>query len=201
MLGALERIAADDSIDEVILSGGDPLTLTDDFLARLVARLEGIPHLARLRIHSRLPIVLPERVAEEMLAWLAAGRLTPIVVVHANHPRELAPDVVEALTTLRKSGVQLFNQAVLLRGVNDDVDVLEELCRRLANLGVAPYYLHQLDRTAGTAHFETSLDAGKSLVEELRRRLPGYGVPRFVREVEGEPHKLPVEGFDRAEAL
>jgi EF-P beta-lysylation protein EpmB len=158
---ALELLAGDPTIDEVILSGGDPLTLTDDFLGRLADRLNAIGHLTRLRIHSRLPIVLPERVTQELLAWLTTGRLTPIVVVHANHPRELAPDVEASLSRLVDGGAAVFNQAVLLRGINDDANVLEELCRRLVNLRVIPYYLH--------------------------------AVPKYVQEVEGQPHKLPID--------
>jgi EF-P beta-lysylation protein EpmB len=192
---ALAEIAADESISEVLLSGGDPLMLTDARLAALVARLEAIPHLRRLRLHTRLPIVLPDRVAEGLLALLGSTRLTPVVVVHANHPNELVGDGAEALRALaavrgEPSGrLTVLNQAVLLRGVNDDAGVLMELSERLFALGVLPYYLHQLDRVAGAAHFEVPEPVGRTLVEELRRRLPGYLVPRYVREVPGEAGK------------
>lgn len=190
---AFHGIEADSSIEEVILSGGDPLTLTDNWLARLAARLEQIPHLRRLRIHSRLPIVIPERVNADLLSWLSGGRLTPIMVVHANHPNELDATCLAALGRLVDAGVPVLNQAVLLRGVNDDADTLVELCRRLVNHRVMPYYLHQLDRVAGGLHFEVPLETGQQLIEELRRRLPGYAVPRYVQEIEGDPCKRPIE--------
>jgi EF-P beta-lysylation protein EpmB len=186
---ALQRIAADPSLDEVILSGGDPLTLVDDWLGRLVGRLAAIGHLRRLRIHTRLPIVIPERVCDDLLAWLCGSRLTTIVVVHANHPAELAPEVEAALARLADAGLLLLNQSVLLKGVNDDADVLTSLCRRLVDLRVIPYYLHQLDRVAGAAHFEVPQQVGLELMARLRERLPGYAVPRYVQETAGETHK------------
>jgi L-lysine 2,3-aminomutase len=186
---ALRKIAADGSITEVILSGGDPLILPDAQLAQLASRLAEIPHLRRLRVHTRLPIVLPDRVTNELLAWLVGTRLSPVVVVHVNHPAEIDPAVAAALGRLVDAGVPLLNQAVLLRGVNDDVAVLAELCERLADLRVMPYYLHQLDRVAGAAHFEVPEAWGIALVEQLRARLPGYAVPRYVRDVPGEAGK------------
>jgi EF-P beta-lysylation protein EpmB len=186
---AIERLAADSSIDEVLLSGGDPLTLVDSWLARLAERLASIGHLRRLRIHTRLPIVIPERVCDELIAWLRGTRLTPIMVVHANHPAEISEEVAAALGRLVDAGVPVLNQAVLLSGVNDDADALAELCRRLVDLRVMPYYLHQLDRVAGAAHFEVPEATGRRLVAELRRRLPGYAVPRYVRETPGEASK------------
>jgi EF-P beta-lysylation protein EpmB len=186
---ALERLAADSSIEEVLLSGGDPLTLVDSWLGRLAERLASIDHLRRLRVHTRLPVVIPERVCDELLAWLRGTRLTPIMVVHANHPAEISDDVAAALGRLVDAGIPVLNQAVLLRGVNDDADALAELCRRLVDLRVMPYYLHQLDRVAGAAHFEVPEATGRRLVAELRRRLPGYAVPRYVRETPGEASK------------
>ena len=193
-LPALDAIAADPTIDEVILSGGDPLTVVDDVLEPLVRRLEAIPHLRTLRIHTRLPIFIPERVCDSLLAWFSAAgsRLTPICVVHANHAAELDDDVAAACDRLRRAGVVLLNQAVLLRGVNDSVAALDELSRRLVALGVMPYYLHQLDRVAGAAHFEVPEAAGLRLVAALRERLPGYAVPRYVREQSGAPYKVPL---------
>ncbi|MGH7193092.1 MAG: EF-P beta-lysylation protein EpmB [Candidatus Saccharimonadales bacterium] len=191
---ALDRIKADESIDEVILSGGDPLTLRDESLGRLAERLAAIGHVTRLRIHSRLPIVLPERVSDDLLAWLRGTRLTPVMVIHANHPAELSPEVEAALGRLADSGVPLLNQSVLLAGVNDSADVLAELCRRLVDLRVMPYYLHQLDRVRGAAHFEVAVQTGLELIAELHRRLPGYAVPRYVREVSGEPYKMVIGG-------
>jgi EF-P beta-lysylation protein EpmB len=186
---AIRTIESDSAINEVILSGGDPLTLVDSHLEELARRLARIDHVRWLRVHTRLPIVLPERVTDELLAWLHGTRLRPIMVVHANHPNELDNDVAAALARLADAGVMLLNQSVLLRGVNDDADVLTELSRRLIDLRVMPYYLHQLDRVSGAAHFEVDERRGLDLVEQLRRRLSGYAVPRYVREVAGELYK------------
>lgn len=189
---ALAEIAADATLSEVILSGGDPLMLIDDHLARFVSRLDAIPHLRRLRIHTRLPIVLPERIDERLLAWLAGTRLKTVVVIHANHAAELSADVGAALARLRQAGAMLLNQSVLLRAVNDDADVLAALSERLQELGVVPYYLHQLDRVTGAAHFEVPESEGRRIIEQLRERLPGYLVPRYVREVAREAYKVPL---------
>lgn len=189
---ALSHLAMDQTLDEVILSGGDPLTLTDEWLARLAKRLATIPHLRRLRVHTRLPIVLPERVTDELLNWITSGSWRPIVVIHCNHPRELDLSTQHALRKLVEANIMVLNQAVLLRGVNDNVTALEELSLLLLDLGVIPYYLHQLDRVAGAAHFEVSENLGRMLVAELARRLPGYAVPRYVREIEGAEHKVPL---------
>ncbi|MBI1902295.1 MAG: EF-P beta-lysylation protein EpmB [Planctomycetia bacterium] len=190
---AVAAIRRDSAIHEIILSGGDPLTLSDGRLAALARRLAAIPHLTRLRIHSRLPIVLPERVCDEFLNWFARSRLTGVMVVHANHPAEIDDSVAAAFSRLASAGVPILNQAVLLRGVNDSSEVLAELCEKLADLRVMPYYLHQLDRVAGAAHFEVPQDEGLRIIAELRRRLPGYAVPRYVREVTGAPSKMPLE--------
>lgn len=189
---ALEAVAADNSLREIILSGGDPLMLTDSRLAFLCGELERIGHLNRLRLHTRLPIVLPERVTEPLVSLLTSGRLTPIVVVHANHPREVVDDCADALQQLVRSGITVLNQAVLLKGINDTVEAQLELSERLIDLGVIPYYLHQLDRVSGTAHFEVPESVGRRIIEELRRRLPGYALPRYVREIPGEPSKTPL---------
>ena len=190
---ALDQLRADTSISELLLSGGDPLMLTDHRLSQLVERLESIPHLKRLRIHTRLPIVLPDRVTETLIRLLTDSRLTPIVVVHSNHAAEVAEDCAAALQRLVRSGITVLNQAVLLRGVNDSVDALTELSESLINLGVMPYYLHQLDRVVGTAHFEVDPSVGRQLIAELRKRLPGYAVPRYVQEIPGEAHKTIIE--------
>ncbi len=190
---AIAAIREDRSLREVILSGGDPLVLDDDVLRDLVAELEAIPHLRRLRIHTRLPIVLPERVTEELREILRDTALASIVVVHANHASELRGPCAEALSRLASTRTPLFNQAVLLRGVNDDETALAELCERCVELGVIPYYLHQLDRVEGAAHFEVAEARGRELIAALRRRLPGYAVPRYVREVPGEAAKSPIE--------
>ncbi|MHC4878224.1 MAG: EF-P beta-lysylation protein EpmB [Planctomycetota bacterium] len=190
---AFQELEADRSITEVILSGGDPLMLTDDRLRAIVERLEQIPHLRRLRIHSRLPIVLPDRVTNDLLTMLAGTRLTSVVVVHANHAAELVNDCALAVQRLASAGFLVLNQSVLLRGVNDTVDALSDLSEVLIDLQVTPYYLHQLDRVAGAAHFEVPLEQGQKLIRRLRERLPGYAVPRFVQERPGERHKSIVE--------
>lgn len=186
---ALELIAADSSIGEVILSGGDPLSLSDERLAELFEALERIPHVRRLRIHTRQPIVLPERIDEPLLAILARLRLEKLVVLHANHARELDASVAEACAKLRDAGLILLNQSVLLRQVNDSVEAQQALCLRLFSLGILPYYLHMLDRVAGTAHFEVAEDAALGLLKELSGRLPGYLIPKLAREMPGEPGK------------
>jgi L-lysine 2,3-aminomutase len=189
----LDEIAADESLHEIILSGGDPLTLVDRSLCELIEALAGIRHLRRLRIHTRLPIVIPERVTDELIDVLRGCGLTPIVVVHANHANELDAYVGAALAKFADAGIVLLNQAVLLAGVNDSVDAQVELCERLVDLRVMPYYLHQLDRVAGAAHFEVPVATGRHIVSELRLRLPGYAVPRYVQEVAGAGSKIELE--------
>lgn len=180
---ALDEIAADKTIHEVILSGGDPLMLVDHLLAELVEELAAIPQLRRLRVHTRLPIVIPERVTDKLTDLLGGTQLTPIVVVHSNHANELDASVVAALAKLSDAGIPLLNQAVLLRGVNDTVAAQVALCEKLVDHRVMPYYLHQLDRVAGAAHFEVPVEIGRQIIAELRARLPGYAVPRFVTEI------------------
>lgn len=186
---ALEQIAADPTIDEVILSGGDPLTLVDSQLAELARRIAAIDHVKRLRVHTRLPIVIPQRVTEGLLQWLRGTRLATIMVVHANHPQELDDAVLHALAQLVDAGIPVLNQAVLLKGVNDQFEALAGLCTALVNARVMPYYLHQLDRVAGAAHFEVPVARGRELIAQLRARLPGYAVPRYVVEEAGASSK------------
>jgi len=187
---ALDYIAGDDSIAEVILSGGDPLSMSDRRLADLTRRLDAIPHLRRLRLHTRLPIVLPERVNDELLDWLGATRLKTAVVVHANHANEIDSSVIAALSRLKASGAELLNQSVLLRGVNDSTEALMALSEKLFEAGVLPYYLHLLDKVQGAAHFEVEETAARCLMAELSRQVPGYLVPRLVREIPGAPGKV-----------
>ena len=189
---ALACLSQDTSIREVILSGGDPLVLSTQKLTDFTDALHDLPHVQRLRLHSRLPVVLPERIDDAFCAWLSALPLQRVVVVHANHPNELTADVGAACARLRGAGATILNQSVLLRGVNDDAATLAELSERLFASGVLPYYLHQLDRVRGTAHFEVPDTHARALVEALRDRLPGYLVPRLVREVRGERSKLPL---------
>ncbi|WP_133498456.1 EF-P beta-lysylation protein EpmB [Cognatilysobacter terrigena] len=189
---AVALIAADPAIDEVILSGGDPWSLSTPKLAELTAALADIPHLRRLRVHTRLPVVLPERVDDELLAWLGGLRWPVTVVLHANHANEFDATVDAALARLRGAGATLLNQAVLLRGVNDSVDALADLAERGFQAGVLPYYLHQLDRVQGAAHFEVDDARARELHRQLAARLSGYLVPRLVREVAGDPGKRPL---------
>ncbi len=189
---ALDAVSADASLDEVILSGGDPLSLSNAKLDELGTALRDIPHVKRLRIHTRLPIVLPERVDNGLTAWLSALPLQKVVVLHANHANEFDADVDTACAALAHSGCTMLNQAVLLRDINDSVAALAALSERLLAAGVLPYYLHQLDRVVGAAHFEVDDTRALTLVDELRQQLPGYLVPRLVREIAGEKSKSPL---------
>ena len=189
---ALEHVAGDPTLHELILSGGDPLSLSDQRLGELLQALPAIPHLRTLRIHTRLPVVLPERVDAGLCALLAALPLRCVVVVHANHANEIDPSVADAFARLRATGALLLNQSVLLAGVNDEVEALVQLSERLFDAGALPYYLHQLDRVAGVAHFEVEDRRARALAEALRGRLPGYLVPRLVREIPGDVGKRPL---------
>jgi L-lysine 2,3-aminomutase len=190
---ALDALREDTSIEEVLLSGGDPLMLTDQRLSDLIGRLAGIAHLRRLRIHTRLPIVLPDRVTQQLLQQLSTCRMKVVFVVHANHAAELVADCADALRRLVETPLTVLNQAVLLRGVNDSVEAQYDLSLKLIDLGVMPYYLHQLDRVAGAAHFEVPVETGRAIVQKMRRRLPGYAVPRYVQEIPGEANKTVLE--------
>ena len=193
---AIELVRGDTSIHEVILSGGDPLSLATHKLAELTDALRTVPHLRRLRLHTRLPVVLPERVDAGLLPWLRGLPWPVAIVLHANHANEFDAAVDAALADLRATGATLLNQAVLLRGVNDSVDALANLCERGHAAGVLPYYLHQLDRVAGAAHFEVGDAEALTLHAALAARLPGYLVPKLVREVAGQPGKTPLQPAD-----
>ncbi|HJX18845.1 MAG TPA: EF-P beta-lysylation protein EpmB [Acidiferrobacterales bacterium] len=186
---ALDYVTLHPDVREVILSGGDPLTLSDRRLAEFVRTIEDIPHVERLRLHTRLPVVLPERVTPELCAWLSGTRLMTVVVIHANHAQELDAATRAACARLADSGATLLNQSVLLRGVNDSVTSLAQLSEALFAAGVLPYYLHQLDRVQGAAHFEVSDATARTLLAGLNACLPGYLVPRLVREVAGASGK------------
>jgi L-lysine 2,3-aminomutase len=187
-----EYIAHDSSITEVILSGGDPLSLTDIKLAEIVQNIEKISHVHTLRIHTRLPVVIPQRVNQDLLAWLAKGRLKKVVVLHINHANEIDDAVVEAVQKLKQTQIWVYNQSVLLKGVNDNSTTLIELSQKLFNSGIQPYYLHLLDKVRGVKHFEVSEQKAISLIQEIRDRLPGYLVPELVYEKAGENSKLPL---------
>jgi len=189
---ALTAIAADPTLHEIILSGGDPLMLADETIGLLIQRVAMIPHVRRLRVHTRMPILVPQRVTAEFIELFQGIRPATFVVVHANHPRELCPSVMAALGRMVDAGIPVLNQAVLLRGVNDDADTLTRLCERLIDHRVVPYYLHQLDRVQGSAHFEVPVEHGRQLIAQLRRQLPGYAVPQFVQEIAGQASKQPL---------
>ena len=185
----LAQLAGDPSIEEVILSGGDPLSLADDKLAAFVAALDDIPHVRRLRLHTRVPVVLPERVDAALIGWLSRTSLQKVVVLHFNHANEIDDAVTAACAGLRAAGATLLNQSVLLKGVNDSTDALADLSEKLIACGVLPYYLHLLDRVQGTAHFNVEEMIAQTLMSALSARLPGYLLPRLVREIAGEPAK------------
>jgi EF-P beta-lysylation protein EpmB len=186
---ALRAIAEDSSIEEVILSGGDPLSLGNARLQTLIQAIEAIPHVRRLRFHTRFPLMIPSRIDAGFLELLRQTRLATLMVWHINHANEIDEHVATAARDLRRTGVQLLNQSVLLRGINDSLDSQCQLSLRLIDIGILPYYLHQLDRVQGASHFECSMDTGLALVAAMRERLPGYAVPRFVREIPGELSK------------
>jgi EF-P beta-lysylation protein EpmB len=190
---AISKITADPEISEVILSGGDPLTIADGPLEVFSRKLAAVPTVKRLRIHTRLPIVLPKRVDGSLCSWLGSLGLPVVVVVHANHANEIDDDVRRSLAALGKTGATLLNQSVLLNGVNDTADALIDLSEALFAAGVLPYYLHMLDRVQGAAHFEVSEDRAKTIHAEMTHRLPGYLVPKLVREVPGAPAKVGVD--------
>lgn len=189
---AVDAIRGDPSIGEAILSGGDPLSLADHKLASLTESLADVPHLRRLRVHTRQPIVLPSRVDAGLLDWLAKLRWPVTFVLHANHAAELDDEVAAAVARLRDARVHVLNQSVLLRGVNDSVEALAALSERLLEVGVLPYYLHVLDRVRGSAHFDVAEEDAKHLHASLTRELPGYLVPRLVREVPGASSKVSI---------
>jgi L-lysine 2,3-aminomutase len=186
---ALEVIRSDDSLTEIILSGGDPLTLSDEALTSLFNNIVAVPHIRRVRLHTRLPVVLPQRTTRALLQTLAASAKPVVMVVHVNHARELDIDTLRAFTLLRHAGVTLLNQAVLLKDINDTADAQCDLAQTLFEQGVLPYYLHLLDRVRGTHSFEVAEPAVQTMLREMHARLPGYLLPRLVREIGGEPGK------------
>lgn len=188
----LAQIEQDLSIHEVILSGGDPLSLSDEVLEQILGRLSKFPHIRRIRFHTRFPIGIPERIDEEFLHLINSLPQQVYFVIHCNHPHELDQEILDRLKLLQKLGCVVLNQAVLLQGVNDEQSILHQLAEQLANHGILFYYLHQLDRVQGAAHFEVEESKGRWLINELAKKLPGYAVPKFVREVAGEPSKTPL---------
>ncbi|MBW0146952.1 EF-P beta-lysylation protein EpmB [Marinobacter arenosus] len=191
----IDRLTASPEINEVILSGGDPLAVNDRLLAQWASDLSAIPHIRRLRLHTRLPVVIPQRVCDALLDWLSATPVQVVMVLHVNHPAEIDDETREALGKLRAAGVMLLNQSVILRGVNDDADVLEALSETLFDAGVLPYYLHAFDPVEGAHHYDVTDDEARGLVRALLNRLPGFLVPKLVREVPGREGKSPINLF------
>jgi EF-P beta-lysylation protein EpmB len=179
-------------ITEVIYSGGDPLAASDRQLAWLTRQLDNIPHLRTLRIHTRMPVVVPQRITDELISWLTGSRLRPVLVLHANHAQELDSSVAASLSRLAANGVTLLNQSVLLSGVNDNLPALIALSEKLFAMHVLPYYLHLLDPVSGVQHFDVPDSRGVALVAQMRELLPGYLVPRLVRERAGAGSKTPL---------
>lgn len=177
------------SIHEVILSGGDPMLAKDISFNLLLNQLEAIPHVKTLRIHTRVPIVLPERLTQDWLNRLKASPLKKVMVLHTNHPNELSSPVQQACHALKEAGFHLLNQAVLLKGVNDQVDTLVHLSQRLFDFGIMPYYLHLLDKVQGAEHFDLPLQTSLALYRAIQAHLPGYLVPKLAKEEAGQPHK------------
>lgn len=186
----IDYIAADTSISEVIFSGGDPLIAKDKILADLVEKLAVIPHVQRLRIHTRLPIVIPERITDELLQWLTQTRLQPVMVLHCNHANEIDSTVIAAIQKLRHAGITVLNQSVLLKGVNDNAAALIALSEKSFAAGMLPYYLHLLDRVQGAAHFFVPEETALHLLQEIMTQLPGYLVPKLVCEKSGAASKI-----------
>ena len=192
-LEALAHIRHDTNINEVIFSGGDPLMAKDSHLAWLAQQIADISHVKRLRIHTRLPVVIPARVDSDFLAWISQSRLQTIVVLHVNHANEIGNELASKLNELKGAGVLLFNQSVLLKGVNDKADALVELQEKLFSHGVLPYYLHMLDKVSGASHFDVNEEQARALMRAMIKRLPGFLVPRLVREIGGQPGKTPID--------
>ncbi|MDD9651781.1 EF-P beta-lysylation protein EpmB [Klebsiella pasteurii] len=190
---ALEYIAAHPELDEIIFSGGDPLMAKDHELDWLMTQLEAISHIKRLRIHSRLPIVIPARITDALVARISTSSLQVLLVNHINHANEIDAEFHTAMKRLRIAGVTLLNQSVLLRGVNDNAQTLADLSNALFDVGVMPYYLHVLDRVQGAAHFMVSDDEARSIIRELLTLVSGYLVPKLAREIGGEPSKTPLD--------
>ncbi|MFA7555367.1 MAG: EF-P beta-lysylation protein EpmB [Spongiibacteraceae bacterium] len=188
----LDYIRSDDSIHEVIFSGGDPMAASDTMICELVESIAAIPHVTTLRVHSRMPIVIPQRITAECLSWLTKTRLKTVMVVHCNHANEIDDEVGQSLLALKAAGVTVLNQTVLLAGVNDNVETLAAISERLFHYGALPYYLHLLDKVQGAAHFDLTKATGQKLYNELLTKLPGYLVPRLVQEVPGASSKVPI---------
>lgn len=176
-------------VNEVILSGGDPLMLKDSQLAKQIDRLNALPQLKRLRIHSRLPVVIPSRINAELLAWIQLCRLDVVLVLHSNHGNEIDQTLAEKVSLLKQAGVTVLNQGVLLKGVNDTVEAQVELSERLFAAGILPYYMFTFDPIEGGAHFDLSVEHAQTLMGQVAQKLPGYLMPKLAKEIPGQPAK------------
>ncbi|CAD6508418.1 EF-P beta-lysylation protein EpmB [Candidatus Profftia tarda] len=192
-LQALDYIRKQPAIDEIILSGGDPLMAKDHEISWLLKETETISHIKRFRIHSRLPVVIPKRVTFNLIECLSRSRLHILLVTHINHANEIDEELLDAMKRLKRAGITLLNQGVLLRGVNDNSDTLADLSRALFNAGIMPYYLHLLDKVQGTAHFMVSDDRARIIMRELMTKMPGYMVPKLMREIGGQSSKTSID--------
>jgi EF-P beta-lysylation protein EpmB len=189
---ALDYIRSATEINEVIYSGGDPLAANDHFLAWLTEQIADIKHIKRLRIHTRLPVVIPSRIDQSFLSWATATRLKPIVVLHINHANEIDNEVIQSIKRLQACGIKVLNQSVLLRGINDSADCLAELSEKLFDCDVMPYYLHLFDPVAGASHFDIEERRAKKIYADLQAILPGFLVPKLVREIPNKPSKTTI---------
>jgi len=193
---ALDYIQQDKSVQEVIFSGGDPFSLNENILIDLIHQIEKISHVSTLRIHSRTPVVMPEKAdKDKLIKTLKDSRLNTVLVIHCNHANELTTETKKLFQKYKKANITLLNQSVLLKNVNDSVATLEELSRKLFKQGVLPYYCHLLDKVSGSEHFLVKSTQGGKILEGLRRRLPGYLVPKFMTEIEGEPYKTQLKDY------
>lgn len=190
---AVDYIAQQPAINEVILSGGDPLMASDKHIAQLIDSLAPIKHITRIRIHTRLPVVIPARITQELLETLSQSRFNVVMVLHINHANEIDDSVVEFASQLKAHGVTLLNQAVLLKDINDDVKSQIALGETLFAAGIMPYYLHLLDKVTGATHFDTIESDAITLMHQLYRQLPGFLIPKLVREIGGQAHKTPID--------
>jgi len=189
---ALQYISEHNEISEVIFSGGDPLMASDEHLAWLVAQIERIPHVKRLRLHTRLPVVIPNRITHGLVNLLSQSRLKATMVLHINHGNEIAADFVNALEPLRAARIPLFNQSVLLKGINDNANTLIELSEKMFDVGIIPYYLHLFDPVQGAAHFNIKDADAVKIANDMLAALPGFLMPKLVREIAGEANKTPI---------
>ena len=189
----VDYIQQDKSLNEVIFSGGDPLMANDQQLAKLAEKIDHIAHIKRLRIHTRLPVVIPSRITKEFIGWMSNLRIKPIIVLHINHANEVSDALKEKTSLLKNAGVLLLNQSVLLKNINNHADTLEELSNALFEANILPYYLHMFDPVKGATHFDVSSQEAKIIMAELIKRLPGFLVPKLVQELAGQPGKTPID--------